>query len=372
MVQFNDQWDPTNITVEGNDVPDSWKVCIITGVFQGDNEYNGSLGARISSIFVIFFVSTFLTLFPLIAKRFPNLRVPLYGYLFARYFGTGVIVATAFIHLMDPAYGNIGPNTCVGMTGNWTQYSWAPAIMLVSVFFIFLLDVISQVIVERKFGVQHNHADNEIEDAITRKEVAPGPEFNSSGLENQKAIEKKTGYESELSSLCESEAEISFRKEFGAFLMLEFGVIFHSVTIGLNLGAAGDEFKTLYIVLVFHQSFEGLGLGARLSSIPWPTTRPSWIPYTCCIIYGLVTPISIAIGLGVRTTYMSNSFNANIIQGVLNAISAGILIYNGLVELLARDFIFAKDRTKDLTKLTFNVVVTIIGAGVMALLGKWA
>ena len=111
MVQVNNQWDPTKITVSGNDVPDSWKVCIITGVFQGENEYDGSLGARISSIFVIFSVSFFLTIFPLLARRFPKLKIPLYGYLFARYFGTGVIVATAFIHLMDPAYGNIGPNT---------------------------------------------------------------------------------------------------------------------------------------------------------------------------------------------------------------------------------------------------------------------
>ena len=57
------------------------------------------------------------TYFPVIAKRVPRLRMPLYVYLFARYFGAGVIVATAFIHLLDPAYGEIGPNTCVGMIG---------------------------------------------------------------------------------------------------------------------------------------------------------------------------------------------------------------------------------------------------------------
>lgn len=36
--------------------------------------------------------------------------------------------------------------------------------------------------------------------------------------------------------------------------------------IGLNLGTAGKEFATLYPVLVFHQSFEGLRIGARLSA----------------------------------------------------------------------------------------------------------
>lgn len=369
MVQFHDEWDPSTIAISDPDIPDSWKVCILQGVFQGENEYNGSLGARISSIFVIFAVSTFLTVFPILAQRFPKLKIPLYVYLFARYFGTGVIVATAFIHLMDPAYGNIGPASCVGMTGNWALYSWAPGIMLTSVFVIFLLDVISQVVVERRFGVEHSHADNEVENAITRK-AASGDSDQEANLDHQHNKKFVPGFDEV--SLTESEAEKSFQMEFGAFLMLEFGVIFHSVMIGLNLGAAGDEFKTLYIVLVFHQSFEGLGLGARLSAIPWPASKPAWIPWTCCLVYGLVTPLAIAIGLGVRTTYLSNSFNANIIQGVLNSISAGILLYNGLVELLARDFIFDKNRTKDLTRLTAMVMFTLLGAGVMALLGKWA
>lgn len=63
------------------------------------NNYNGDLGARISALFVILIVSTCVTFFPVLAKRVKWLRIPLYVYLFARYFGAGVIVATAFIHL---------------------------------------------------------------------------------------------------------------------------------------------------------------------------------------------------------------------------------------------------------------------------------
>ena len=89
-------------------------ICALT--FSG-NDYNGQLGARISAIFVIGIVSSVATFFPVVAKRVPRLHIPLYVYLFARYFGAGVIVAPAFIHLLDPAYGEIGPQTCVGMTG---------------------------------------------------------------------------------------------------------------------------------------------------------------------------------------------------------------------------------------------------------------
>lgn len=160
------------------------------------------------------------------------------------------------------------------------------------------------------------------------------------------------------------------QQQTGAFLILEFGIIFHSVIIGLNLGVAGDEFSTLYPVLVFHQSFEGLGIGARLSLIPFQTG--SWIPWILCWAYGLTTPISIAIGIGLRTTYNSGSFTAMVVSGVLDSLSSGILIYSGLVELLARDFLFNPSRTRDSVQLTFMLTSVILGTGIMALLGKWA
>lgn len=52
--------------------------------------------------------------------------------------------------------------------------------------------------------------------------------------------------------------------------------------------------------------------------------------------------------------------------------SAGILIYTGLVELLARDFLFNPTRTKDNKRLSFMLVCVCAGAGLMALLGKLA
>lgn len=50
-----------------------------------------------------------------------------------------------------------------------------------------------------------------------------------------------------------------------------------------------------------------------------------------------------AIGLGVRTTYNPDSANALIVSGVLDALSAGVLLYTGLVELLAHDFLFNRE-----------------------------
>ena len=137
---------------------------VICYLNSGGNDYDGRLGARVSALFVILIISTAVTFFPVLAKRVKSLKIPKYVYLFARYFGAGVIIATAFIHLLNPAYAEIGPQTCVGMTGHWADYSWCPAIVLVSVIVIFLLDFGAERYVEVKYGPLNSP---DVEEAVT-------------------------------------------------------------------------------------------------------------------------------------------------------------------------------------------------------------
>ena len=78
--------------------------------------------------------------------------------------------------------------------------------------------------------------------------------------------------------------------------------------------------------------FEGLGLGARLAFMRLPP-KYNYVPVLAAVLYGLTTPIGIAAGLGVRTTYNAESNTANIVSGVLDSFSSGILLYTGLVEV---------------------------------------
>jgi zinc transporter 1/2/3 len=272
---------------------------------------------------------------------------------------------------------------------------------------VFLMDFAAERYVENKYGWAHGgghdeekHTTTAFDAANARYSVSAGP-----GCSNHQALHSgeqdgtlsntapantttttnaaasssitsaKKAHAADENSSIETEdsliIERSFQQQIAAFLILEFGVIFHSVIIGLTLGSAGDEFPVLYPVIVFHQSFEGLGIGARLSAIPFPK-RFAWMPWALCAAYGLTTPIALAIGLGVRTTYNEASLTANIVSGVLDSVSAGILIYTGFVELLARDFLFNPDRTRDGRQLAFMVGSVLLGAGIMALLGKWA
>ncbi|EPS42734.1 hypothetical protein H072_3332 [Dactylellina haptotyla CBS 200.50] len=364
-------FDPTSVDLTTANPRD-----IICFLNAGGNEYDGRIGLRVAALFTILVVSTACTVFPVLARRLPRLKIPSYIYLFARYFGAGVIVATAFIHLLAPAYDAIGPATCVGMTGGWAEYAWPPAIALFSIMIIFLVDVVAERYSEMKFGGEHGHVEGQ---ECNRSEAEMVGEATSSRITSMAGFPtqpKETGDATKFDETKEySDGESAYSRrefysQFSAFLILEFGVIFHSIIIGLALGVAGEEFNTLFPVLVFHQGFEGLGIGARMSAIPFKSG--SKLPWILCALYGLSTPIAIAIGLGLRHSYNPGSFTANVVSGILDSLSAGILIYTGLVELLARDFLFDSKRTRDNTKLAFMLACTLLGAGLMALLGKWA
>lgn len=92
MVNYWGLGNGENVNLKTADMHDV--ICFIN---KSNNEYNGDLGARISSVFVILIISTAVTFFPVMATRVTRFKIPLYVYLFARYFGAGVIVATAFI-----------------------------------------------------------------------------------------------------------------------------------------------------------------------------------------------------------------------------------------------------------------------------------
>lgn len=80
------------------------------------------------------------------------------------------------------------------------------------------------------------------------------------------------------------------------------------------------------------ETFEGLGIGSRLAHLQLPA-QLNWIPIAGAFLYGITTPIGIAIGLGIKDTYNPGSATASIVSGVLDALSSGILMYTGLVEV---------------------------------------
>lgn len=204
----------------------------------------------------------------------------------------------------------------------------------------------------------HHHHKHEPYSDIPTRTTSQFAEFpgNSDHLSHQKNHHENENFAAQMTSI----------------FILEFGVIFHSIFIGLTLAVAGEEFVILYIVLVFHQTFEGLGLGSRLGTMVWPKSK-GWMPWALGAVYGFTTPIAIAIGLGIRETFVPGSTTYLMVNGIFDSISAGILIYTGLVELMAHEFMFnAEMRKGSMAKVLSAFGCMCLGAGLMALLGKWA
>ena len=87
--------------------------------------------------------------------------------------------------------------------------------------------------------------------------------------------------------------------------------------------------------------------------------------------FAVTTPIGIVVGMGISDTYDESSPTALIVQGVLNAASAGILIYMSLVDLLAADFMHPKMQSNTGLQIIAHISL-LLGAGLMSLLAKWA
>ena len=333
-----------------------------------DSEYN--LGLHVGTLFVILTTSVLGVYFPIAAKKLPMLRIPEIVFFTVKHFGTGVIVATAFIHMLPSAFESLS-DPC--LSDFWTDtYTAAPgAIAMAAMFFIFFVEFVST-----RYLARFDHAAR----AASVAAVSYSPRQTKTEAEDEVVQPTPTGHEGhhhfdppppDPTDLERSLLNNPSQTQALGVLILEAGIIFHSIFIGLTLAvSSGSEFISLFITIIFHQMFEGLGLGSRIATLP--TSGKSWQPWALGFAYAVTTPLGIAIGMGVRTTYDPNSETALITSGVLDSISAGLLLYAALVELLAHEWINGELRVTHLRRTLYGAFILLLGAALMALLGRWA
>lgn len=158
-------------------------------------------------------------------------------------------------------------------------------------------------------------------------------------------------------------------------LLLEAGILFHSIFIGMALSVAtGTSFIVLLVAISFHQTFEGFALGSRIASlIPGLFPPNSLKPWLMACAYGTTTPIGQALGLFLHNLYDPTSTMGLLMVGFTNAISSGLLLFAGLVELLAEDFL--SDASYETLKGKRRVeacLAVVSGALLMSMVGAFA
>ena len=296
--------------------------------------------------------------FPVYARAHKGVRVPEWAFFIAKYFGSGVILATSFIHLLGPANTALS-NPC--LRGVITEYDWVEGIALMTIFALFFTELMAMRF--STFGHTHDDTDPEDLHALPPRAGSITSNDGHGHTPGDDHLGHSREHRDDENEAHKDKPVEDYGAQMTAIFILEFGVIFHSIFIGLTLAVAGEEFNTLYVVLVFHQTFEGLGLGSRLAVTPW-TKNKQMTPYILGVAYAVSTPISIAIGLGLRNVYVPGSQTALIINGVFDSISAGILIYTGLVELMAHEFMFSEVMRKARLRVVLSAFFMMcLGAG---------
>jgi len=89
--------------------------------------------------------------------------------------------------------------------------------------------------------------------------------------------------------------------------------------------------------------------------------------------YGCTTPIGQALGLATHTLYSPGSQVGLLMVGIMNAISAGLLTFTSLVDLMSEDFLSDESWTVLRGRRRVWACVLVFGGAFgMSLIGAWA
>ena len=114
-----------------------------------------------------------------------------------------------------------------------------------------------------------------------------------------------------------------------------------------------------------------MALGARIALLPGKMFPAKFI---MAFAFTLITPLGMAIGIGVLNSFNGNNPSTVLTFGVLDALSAGILVWVGVVDMWARDWVIEGGElmASGLFKTLGAGLSLICGMILMGVLGKWA
>ncbi|TWU71807.1 hypothetical protein ED733_000873 [Metarhizium rileyi] len=414
---------------------------------------------HVAGLFVVLLTSCIGCGFPVAAKKIKWLKIPPKVFFACKHFGTGVLIATAFVHLLPTAFSSLG-DPCLPDLFTKDYPPLPGVIMMGSLFLLFVIELWLNsktgghshggptgadlsggqpgAVKPYAHGQGHGQGRRDsheptsiyIQDVVQHTHVMPDQEsapldyrrssFSRKSLDDQtlhdddekarrlstmppwfaafyeqyirqhtellEVVRKPRDESSRLMDEEKANARVAeyavededeavdqnlLKKMSANITLLEGGILFHSVFVGMTISITTEGFIILLVAISFHQLFEGLGLGSRIAAVPYP--KKSIRPWVLVLAFGTTAPIGQAIGLITRNSYDPQSAFGLIIVGVFNAISSGLLIYAALVDLLAEDFLSeeANELMNGKTKAKAFAWV-LLGALGMSIVGAFA
>ncbi|KAG5500522.1 hypothetical protein JKF63_03616 [Porcisia hertigi] len=350
------------------------------------------LGLHIAAIFIVLLASAVGTLIPILGKYVPALQLPVYVYALGKAAATGVVLAVAMIHMIQHA-DVVFKADCIPESFKERFEGWAFLFAMIAAIVMHSIDGsigwVAELWAARAIRKESSYAP--CGDSLCKESPLVGggecvqatsdsvPSDMGGCVEDGKASAavRRTitiGCAGHSHGVAAPEDMPAVQRVVAA-LCMEFGVTLHSVFVGLALAMSnGADLRALIIALVFHQLFEGLAMGARLADASFRLS----VGLVLMLVFSLSAPIGIAAGTGAvmasRDAFSGTTYA--FVSAILDSVCGGIMLYIAF-NLLFLDFphdlrVHCGVRSK------FGVVKRIglyaalwLGAGLMALMGKW-
>ncbi|GMF17136.1 unnamed protein product [Phytophthora fragariaefolia] len=367
------------------------------------------MGLHTGAIFIMFAVSAAGTLVPAISEIMPLCNSHSIVMEAIRAFSFGVVLSTGLIHMVNEGIEKLSDEALGSIVEDYG--SLGLAIVLITVIALQFIEAESVIFFAgggsmlHGHGHSHGHGGSGSNDSDESAQESPTAVFQSVMPAAETSLEKKTtahdlsvrrnslDHDHSHTNRSDETSPASPIDRAGAYLpktpvepqkpvakpnvrtkiatiIFEAGVIFHSVIVGLDLGVTtGPQFNTLLTALCFHQFFEGVAVGSAAIT----TTKSKRKLLLINMAFAITTPIGQAIGIGIRNSYSSDSTTALWVEGVLDCVAGGILLYTGLVELLTHNMTTNQKFLSRRASQRYIMYASLwSGAGLMALIGKWS
>lgn len=195
---------------------------------------------KLISLSVIFLTSVLGISSPVILARYFQGK-PVYdkAILIIKCFAAGVILSTSLVHVLPDAFGALY-DCHVASRHPWKDFPFAGLVTLVGALLALFVDLTASSHVEHSHKPSGDYLPVGTQDGTVGKKVG--------NLSNEELVKLKQKLVSQV---------------------LEIGIIFHSVIIGMTMGMSQNQctIRPLVAALAFHQVFEGMGLGGCIAQV---------------------------------------------------------------------------------------------------------
>lgn len=296
-------------------------------------------------------------------------------------FAAGVILSTGFVHVMPEAFRAL-ESDCLPERP-WRQFPFAGFVAMAGAILTLLVDILAAKHGESRPYVPLKSSEA-AEDSAKCRDIEMGGPATVFPVDRYSVIGQHSGaaragsdlgIESGKSAMIQEEnlEEFESQRQKLVSKVLEIGIIFHSIIIGITLGMSENRctIRPLVGALSFHQFFEGIGLGGCIAQACLGTR----VTMMMCLFFSVTTPLGIATGMIVKSIMGFNQSRPEaviIVEGLLGSASSGILVYMALVDLIAVEFLNTQKMKANPRFMGAAYCLLILGAGSMSLVALWA